>query len=105
MKIKIKTKIFVDILLLISGLLSTVTGIMLLLSPSGQGMHRGLNTEKLIFEATGRGDLKLIHDWSSIMLIALVIIHLILNWSTILCYIKSINRNMIKQDKSCSYEN
>jgi len=100
MKIKIKSKIIVDILLLISGLFSAVTGIILLLSPSGAGMHRGLKTGELITGFTSRGYAKILHDWSSIILVALVVIHLILNWSTILCYIKSINRNLIKQSEN-----
>lgn len=105
MKIKIKSKIFVDILLLISGLFSAITGIVLLLSPSGAGMNRGLKTGELIFGLSSRGYVKILHNWSSIILVLLVVIHLILNWHTILCYIKSINRNIAKQDKSCSYEN
>jgi len=105
MKIKIKLKIFVDILLLISGLFSAVTGIVLLLSPSGAGMHRGLKTGELISGLTSRGYIKILHDWSSIILILLIVFHLILNWSTILCYIKITYRNIIKQSKSCSYEN
>ncbi len=105
MKLKIKLKIIVDIFLLIAGLFSTVTGIVLLASPSGAGMHRGLRTDELILGLTSRGYVKILHDWSSIILILLVVFHLILNWPTILCYIKSIYRNVIKQNSRCSYEN
>jgi quinol-cytochrome oxidoreductase complex cytochrome b subunit len=99
MRLKIKTKIIVDILLLISGLLSTITGIILLLSPSGPGTYRGLKTAESILDLTSRSSLKLLHDWGSIILVLLVIIHIILNWSTITCYIKNMFRAV--RNRSC----
>jgi hypothetical protein len=99
MRLKTKTKIIVDILLFISGLLSAVTGIILLLSPSGPGTHRGLRTAESIFDITSRSSLKILHDWGSIILILLVIIHIILNWSTITCYVKNMFRAV--SNRSC----
>ena len=92
MRLKIKLKIIVDILLLLAGLLSIITGTMLLLSPSGPGTHSGLKTVGSIFDLTRRSSLKLLHNWGSIILVSLVIFHLILNWTTIICYIKSVFR-------------
>jgi len=91
----------VDILLLLAGLLSAITGIILLLSPFGPGTHRGLKTAESIFDLTGRSSLKLLHNWGSIILVSLVIFHLALNWATIVCYIK----NMFRAARNQSCEN
>jgi len=89
----------VDILLLLAGLLSAITGIILLLSLSGPGTNRGLKTAESIFGLTGRSSLKLLHNWGSIILVSLVIFHLALNWTTIVCYIKNISR--AARNQSC----
>ena len=99
MRLKIKLKIIVDILLLLAGLLSIITGIILLLSPSGPGTHSRLKTAESMFDLTGRSSLKLLHNWGSIILVSLVIFHLILNWATIVCYIKNIFRTA--RNQSC----
>jgi len=89
MRLKIKLKIIVDALLLLAGLLSMITGIILLVSPSGPGTHSGLKTAEAIFDFTSRSSLRLLHDWGSILLISLIIFHLILNRTTIIHYVKS----------------
>ena len=105
MRLKIKLKIILDILLLLAGLMSAITGIILFISPSGPGTHRGLDTTEFVFNLTGRILLKIFHNWSSIILIALVIFHLMLNWTTIVCYLKSISRVLKKQSSGQGCEN
>jgi hypothetical protein len=101
MRIKTRLKFFVDILLFIAGLISMGTGLVLLFSPSGPGTHAGLGEAASILDFSHRSILRLYHDWSSLIIIALVVFHLALNWRTILCYFK----NMFKIARSRSYQN
>ncbi|MBN2072655.1 MAG: DUF4405 domain-containing protein [Actinobacteria bacterium] len=89
MRLKIKIKFFIDILLFVAGLVSAGTGAALLFGPSGNGTHGGLRAATSFLEFSSRGTLRLFHDWSSLILIALVIFHLMLNWGTITCYFKN----------------
>jgi len=90
MRIKIKAKIIVDIILFLSGLSSIVSGLILLILPSGPGTGAGLTTaSSSIFDLTTRGGLIFLHDWSSILLVAFISFHLMLNWRIIICYIKN----------------
>jgi hypothetical protein len=98
MKIKIRLKIIVDIMLLLSGLASAITGIMLLISSPGPSTCSWFNRGRLISDITSRHSLKIFHDWGSIIFISFVIFHLILNWPTIICYFKSVRRNIAKKE-------
>lgn len=91
MRIKIKTKIIVDIMLFLSGFGSIVSGLILLILPSGPGTGAGLATaSSSIFDLTTRGGLRFLHDWSSILLVAFILFHLALNWRIIICYAKNV---------------
>jgi len=92
LKIKIKLKILVDILLFLSGMMSAITGVVLFFMPSGPGTRAGQTAGPGIFDLTTRSSLRLLHDWSSILLIAMVVFHLLLNFSTIVCYLKLLFR-------------
>ena len=90
MRIKIRTKIIIDIMLFVSGLISMVTGLVLLMLPSGPGTKAGLSSvSSSIFDLSTRGGLRLLHDWSSLILIALILFHLMLNWRIAFRYMKS----------------
>ena len=89
MRIKIKFKVIVDILLFLSGLISIGTGLALLILPSGPGTQASLKASSSVFDLFTRSGLKLFHDWSSILLVALILFHLILNWRMIFCYFRS----------------
>ncbi|HAJ95017.1 MAG TPA: hypothetical protein DCP02_02175 [Actinobacteria bacterium] len=90
MRIKIKAKIIVDIILFLSGLSSIVSGLILLILPSGPGTGGGLTAaSSSIFDLTTRGGLRFLHDWSSILLVAFIFFHLVLNWRLIICYAKN----------------
>lgn len=89
-KTKIRLKIIVDIMLFLSGLISIVTGLALLILPSGPGTGAGLAAgSSSIFDLSTRGGLIFLHDWSSMLLIALIFFHLMLNWRMIICYVKN----------------
>ncbi|MBC8390198.1 MAG: DUF4405 domain-containing protein [Actinobacteria bacterium] len=87
MSLKIKLKVIVDIFLMLAMIVSAVTGILLLLGLSGPGTQAGISGS--LFDFTSRSSLKLFHDWSSILLIILVVFHLMLNWNIIVRYIRS----------------
>jgi hypothetical protein len=89
-KLRIRLKIITDILLFLSGLVSMITGLALLILPSGPGNRGGIAlSTSSILDLTARSGLKILHDWSSMILIALIIFHLILNWKVIVCYFKN----------------
>ncbi|MDD3776684.1 MAG: DUF4405 domain-containing protein [Actinomycetota bacterium] len=88
MRLKIKLKIIIDIFLLFFMLISALTGIVLMVTPSGPGTRAGQGAGASILDLASRSSLKLFHDWSSILLIAMVVFHLMLNGSTIVCYFK-----------------
>ena len=94
MSLKIKLKLIVDIFLAIAIIGSSVTGIMLLISPSGSGSRAGIGDS--LFDFTSRSSLRLFHDWISILLIVLIVFHLMLNWKIILGYIRNIFRERRK---------
>lgn len=90
MRIKIKLKLVIDIVLFLAGLISMVTGLMLLVLPSGPGTRAGLAIDStVILDLTSRAVLRLAHNWSSILIAALICFHLILNWRIIICYFKN----------------
>ena len=89
MRIKIRLKMVIDILLFLSGLISIGTGLALLILPSGPGTQAGIKASSSVFDLFTRSGLKLFHDWSSLLLIALILFHLILNWRMITCYFRT----------------
>lgn len=95
MRIKIKTKIIVDIILVLSALGSIVSGLILLVLPSGPGTGSRLSASSSIFNLSTKGGLRFLHDWSSILLVALILFHLMLNWRIIVCYVKNAFRSAV----------
>ena len=89
MRIKIRLKMIVDILLFLSGLVCMGTGLALLILPSGPGTQAVLKASSSVFDLFTRSGLKLFHNWSSILIIAFILFHLMLNWRMILCYFKN----------------
>jgi cytochrome b subunit of formate dehydrogenase len=70
-------KLIVDILMFVDFLVLAVTGFVLrFILPRGSGKFGG----RFIFL---REDWHFIHDWTSVILICLLILHLLLNWQWI----------------------
>ena len=97
MSIKIRLKLVVDIMLFLAGLISIVTGITLLILPSGPGTRAGLAGTSSILDITARSGLRLWHNWSSLVIIALILLHLALNWRVLLCYMKNAFRPTLRK--------
>lgn len=83
---KMKTNYIIDFLAFVSFVITAVSGLAIkFFMPSG--VRQGRFQE---FLGIQKGVWSQIHDWSGIILIVFVIIHLILHWDWIVCMTKSI---------------
>lgn len=80
---KIKINYFVDMLMFIFFIVTSVTGLISFLLPRGRSLYLGIP----------RGDLVFMHSWAGLILIVLVGLHLILHWS----WIKNMTRHLFKK--------
>jgi len=92
-RIRIWLRVIVDILLLVAGLINVATGLMLFFGLA-QGPGRSKEAALSILELSSKGLSRLIHNYSGIIIIALVIFHLMLNFNTFLCFFRSIRKNL-----------
>lgn len=80
----------IDLLMLVAGALSAFSGLALLFMPRGRGFQRhSFAYYSPSFAGIQKHFWIDIHDWSSILLILIVILHLILHWNWIVCVTKS----------------
>ncbi len=93
--IKPKVDYFIDVLMILSLVITTITSIILLLFPSGQ--KSGYNE----FLGIIKRDWVIIHKIVGIIFLILMIIHLILHWKWIICMTK----NIFNKNKLCQKEN
>lgn len=93
---KMKTNYIIDFLAFVSFVITAVSGLAIkFFMPSG--VRQGRFQE---FLGIQKGAWSQIHDWSGIILIIFVIIHLILHWDWIVCMTKG----MFQSDK-CEVKN
>ncbi len=93
-KIKLKIKLGIDIAMILSFLINMFTGVAVffgLVTNGGFRQNRGFNIFNMqdLANLGIKGYFKLIHNWSGIIIIILILIHLILNWDTFWCYLKN----------------
>ena len=108
-KLKIRAKLTVDILMFIAFLFNIITGLAFffgLISGGGAGLQfrGGIGAlESSVSNFGSRNIFSTIHDWSGIIFIILIIIHIILSWDTMVCYFKNVFRNagVAKTKQSC----
>lgn len=96
---KPKTNYVVDLALLASFFVAAVSGLALKFSMPG-GARQGRLQE---FLGISRGAWLEIHDWSGIIMIILVVIHLALHWNWIACMTKGMFHSgecEIKEDEN-----
>lgn len=84
---KLKLKYWVDILMGLSFIIVAITGIM---KWSG-------TLKQLAFQRESRHLVTLIHDYTGLLMILLVLIHLILNWKWIISMTKNVFSKKNKQ--------
>lgn len=88
-KWRLKAKLTIDIFLAAAFVFNIFTALILLFNTGGGG--RGQSTGLVnLFDFSSRSSLRLIHDWTGLLIIALIIFHLMLNWRTIICYFKNL---------------
>jgi len=97
MKIKTKAKIGVDITMAVAFLFNIFTGLAIFFGiiEGGGGQLRGGRGSGIqnIAELGTKSWYRLIHDWSGILIIILIAVHIFLNWRTIICYFRSIYKS------------
>jgi len=107
-KLKLCTKLTADILMFIAFLFNIITGLAFffgLISGAGGVQFRGGRgaLESTIANFGSKNLFSTIHDWSGIIFIVLIIIHIILSWKMLVCYFKSAFRSsrVAKTKQSC----
>lgn len=92
---KSKLNYFVDLLMAIAFIITSISGLVLFFFlPEGRG--RAGDT---YFLGLVRHDWRLIHDWSGIAMVVLVLLHLVLHWQWIVCMTKNFLGREIKNIK------
>ena len=106
-RLKIRLKLGTDILMLIAFLVNMFTGFVIFFGfVSGGGRQYagagGVQVANLL-DLSAKAWYRLLHDWSGIIFIALILVHLILNWNTLACYFRNMIRSakIAKTQKSC----
>ena len=106
-RIKLKLKFGIDFAMILLFLINMFTGFAMFfgLVTGGGRQYRGA----AVFSISNLADLSIrawysfVHDWSGILFIVLILVHLILNWDTFWCYLRNTwkNRSIEKVKKSC----
>ena len=97
-KIKLKVKLGIDIAMILIFLVNIFTGFAIFfgLVQGGGHQYRGyakisnLNFTNLTNDFSSKTLFRLYHDWSGILFVILILVHLILNWNTLWCYFRNI---------------
>ncbi|MCE5330052.1 DUF4405 domain-containing protein [bacterium] len=97
-KLKLKTKFIIDIFLAAAFMFNVVTALILLFNTGGGGNRQSTWLVNL-FDFSSLSSVRLIHDWSGLLMVALIVFHLMLNWRIILCYFKNLSRSTTKVAK------
>jgi len=106
-RIKLKIKLGIDIAMIVAFLFNMFTGFAMFFGLVLGGGRQysgatGFNISNLA-ELSARAWYRFVHDWSGILFIILILVHLALNWNTFWCYLRNIwkNRNIEKVQESC----
>jgi len=59
----------------------------------------GFNIENLS-NLSARAWYRFVHDWSGILIVILILLHLILNWNTLWCYLRNMWRSSVVREVS-----
>jgi hypothetical protein len=96
---KAKLNFTVDVFILIAFALSVVSGLVLFAMPHGGyqgGRNPAYNQTILFFSRTAWNDL---HVWSSFVMVAGAVVHLLLHWKWIACMVKKMFRPAVRVEK------
>ena len=100
--VQTRNNIVLDIFLLVSGLVTALSGIYFLFLPVGgyQGGRNPLYGVTIFFERHTWSD---IHIWASVLILALVLLHIPLHWEWIVKMTKSGFRSMLGKSRLNKY--
>jgi len=92
-----KIKLGIDLAMIVMFLANMFTGLAMFFGlVSGGGRQYGgfakFDTSN-IFDISTKAWYKLVHDWTGIIIIMLILAHLILNWNTLCCFLKNSFKN------------
>jgi len=92
-KIKFKIKLGIDIAMIVAFLVNMFTGFAMFfdLVAGGGRMHGGTTGFNVlnITDLSAKALYRFVHDWSGIIMVVLILLHLILNWNTFCCYLRN----------------
>ena len=96
--LKLKVKLGIDLAMITVFLFNVFTGLaMFFRLVTGGGRQysgiEGFNVSSLASLSTGAW-YRVIHDWSGIIMVVLMLTHLILNWKTLMCYLRNAFRSV-----------
>jgi len=92
-RIKLKVKFGIDLAMILTFLVNMFTGFAMFFGLALGGGRQysgaaGFNISNLADLGT-RAWYRLVHDWSGILFVVLILAHLILNWDTLWCYLRN----------------
>ena len=108
-RIKLKVKLGVDLAMIAVFLVNIFTGFAFFfgLVYGGGRQYRGTEGFNILSltELSTRSLYRFLHDWSGILMVILILIHLILNWNTLWCYLKNSFKNIRNEKVQSGCEN
>jgi hypothetical protein len=106
-RIRLKVKLGINLAMISAFLVNMFTGFAMffgLILGGGRQYNgvEGFNVSSLA-NLSVRAWYRFIHDWSGILLVVLILVHLVLNWNTLWCYLRNTwkNRSVEKVQESC----
>ena len=106
-RIKFKVKLGIDLAMISVFLVNMFTGFAMFFGLVLGGGRQyssaaGFNISS-ITDLSARAWYRFVHDWSGILLVVLILVHLVLNWDTLWCYLRNTwkSRSGQKIQESC----
>ena len=106
-RIKFKVKLGIDLAMISAFLVNMFTGFAMFLGLvlGGGRQYNGAAGFSIssLADLSARTWYRFVHDWSGILLVVLILVHLILNWDTLWCYLRNTwkSRSVEKVQESC----
>jgi len=103
----LKAKLGIDLAMITLFIFNVFTGLAIFFGlVAGPGrQYRGAGGFNLanLSDLSTRAWYRVIHDWSGIIIVVLLLVHLILNWKTLMCYLKNTFKSakIAKVPESC----
>ena len=112
-RLKFKIKLGIDLAMILAFLLNMFTGFAMFFGMviGGGRQYSGIEGFNVanIADLSTRAWYRFLHDWSGILLVILILVHLVLNWNTLWCYLRNSfknikvkeSRSVVKSETSC----